>query len=41
MHEADSLIHELNYILLLGYKLTLPEYNIKKTTFVGLKTESL
>jgi hypothetical protein len=36
-HFVTILIHEINWILLLYYELTLPKYNINNTRFVGFE----
>jgi len=36
-HESITLGHELNCMLLLDYKFTVPKYYISNTTFVGIE----
>jgi len=38
-HQLGTLFHQLNWILMLEYKLTLPKYNINNRTEVCTKKE--
>jgi len=41
VHDPSTLTCEVNCILLLDYKLTLPKYNINSTRFAGLEVSAV